>query len=143
VDVAGDVGRRTSLMLDRFGYPVISYHDETNNDLKLAHCNDPNCAGGDESIETVDTNGDVGHQMSLALDASGFPVIGYLGHPDDLKVMHCNDPDCSGGDELLRTVDSTGIVGVFTSLVLDASGHPVIAYYDYSNGNLKLAAWMG
>jgi hypothetical protein len=57
VDSGMNVGHETSLALDANGYPVISYYDDTNGDLKLAHCNDPNCAPGGDSIQTVDSAG--------------------------------------------------------------------------------------
>src|SRR5262245_31810660 len=96
-DTAGDVGEASSVALDAAGNPVISYRDTTHQDLKVMHCNDPNCAGGDESIESPDTAGFVGLYTSLALDAVGNPVISYLDNTNlDLKVMHCNDPNCAG-----------------------------------------------
>jgi hypothetical protein len=179
----GPVGAYSSLALDANGYPVVSYWDSSANDLRILHCNDPNCSGQDESITVPDTNG--GTHTSLALDASGFPVVAYnsasvgglailhcndpnceggdesiaLGAPGGrqwmsieldasgypvvsassgfaLQVLRCNDADCAGGDESLVNVDaSPGNVGQYSSLELDASGFPVISYY-YHNGTL-------
>jgi hypothetical protein len=129
----------SSIALDAAGNPVVSYRDTTNQNLKVLHCNDPNCAGGDESIESPDTAGFVGLYTSLALDADGNPVISYLDNTNlDLKVMHCNDPNCAGGDESIASPDTVGNVGYSTSLKLDADGNPVVAYHDQSNGYLKL-----
>ncbi|MBN1384538.1 MAG: gliding motility-associated C-terminal domain-containing protein [Elusimicrobia bacterium] len=43
----------------------------------------------------------------------------------------------------LQTVDSTGDVGAWTSLVFDSNNHPHISYYDEGNKDLKYAAWTG
>ncbi|MGH9116872.1 MAG: hypothetical protein ACRD0A_03020, partial [Acidimicrobiales bacterium] len=48
-----DVGRYSSLKLDAFGNPAISYVDDTDANLKLARCNDANCEGGNEPLVTV------------------------------------------------------------------------------------------
>ncbi len=145
-DTIGDVGSNTSSVLDAAGHPVISYFDVDNWDLKVIHCNDPNCAGGDESITSPDTASDVGLTSSLTLDGSGNPVVSYYDHGnDDLKLLHCNDPNCAGGGESITAPDTAGDVGNSSSLELDSSGNPVVSYHDgpddgvpVSENNLKV-----
>jgi hypothetical protein len=134
----GDVGPYTSLKLDAAGYPVVSYYDATNDDLYLMHCNDPNCAGDDESIVVQHTTGDVGRYTSLELDASGYPVVSYHDETNgDLKILHCNDVNCAGGDESLTNPHLTSNdIGEYTSLELDSLGRPVVSYYFNTSDDL-------
>ena len=55
------------------------------------------------------------------------------------KLAACADATCSSGSITIRTIDSTGVVGRYTSLALTTTGVPVISYYDTGNGDLKLA----
>ena len=138
VDTGGMVGEGASLAIGADGLPVISYRDITNNALKVARCNDPACAGGDETLSTV--VGDVGHVTSIAIGADGLPVIGYYDATNvDLKVAKCNDPACAGEDETLSTVDDVGDVGLTISVAIGADGLPVISYFDDTNDDLKVA----
>ncbi len=52
-------------------------------------------------------------------------------------VAKCGNASCSS--VTLRTLDATGDVGRFTSITIGADGFPVIAYYDYTNEDLKVA----
>jgi hypothetical protein len=135
-----NVGQFTSLRLDGSDVPVISYYDQTAGALRLAHCNDLDCAGA--SISTVDDQNDRGQYSSLALDTHGNPVISYYDATShQLVLAHCNDVDCVGGDDAPATPVDTGEagnVGQYSSLALAGDGSPVIAYYNATDKDLKL-----
>ena len=138
VDSAGYVGAHTSLAIGTG--PAISYYDIANGDLKLAYDrNDNGHYQGAGEIITVDSAGYVGEYTSLAFGSG--PAISYYDWSNgDLKLAYDrnNNGDFADADEII-TVDSTGNVGMYTSLAFDASGRPAISYYDVSNGDLKLA----
>lgn len=143
-DTAGFVGEFTSLALDADGYPVVAYRalrlDPSGwmGDLRILHCNDPACAGGDDSITTPDAGGDVTH-VSVQLDAAGFPVVAYRDQQVAvLKLLHCNDRDCAGGDESITVADANGDSGYDVALDLDGDGFPVIAHHESPLNNFRL-----
>jgi hypothetical protein len=133
--------RVESLQLDRDGMPVVAYVVD-GRELSLAHCNDPNCVGGDESVVTVAANT---AGSSTALDSAGNPVIAYVDATNPverkLTLVHCNDPDCAGGDESTAVVEDGGRQGTGLtepSMVIDNAGQPVIGYYDETDERLAL-----
>jgi hypothetical protein len=152
VDSPDDVGYYTSIVVDANGDPVISYYDWTSEDLKFAVCDrsastNGNCdQTGDWSTTTVDSAGQVGEYTSIAVDSNGDPMISYYdGSTQDLKFAVC---DLSGstngncdqtGDWSAATVDSAGMVGMYTSIAVDANGDPMISYHDGSTQDLKFA----
>ncbi len=137
---AGPGGVDASVAISAADLPMISHY--YGDDLYLTRCGDAACDAA--FLTPIDTTGNVGQFTSLALDASGKPVIAYFNlSKEDLKLVHCGVQTCASGN-VLSTVDSVdgGAVGTFTSLVLNSMGNPVISYYDYnvtSDSVLKIA----
>ena len=46
LDSTGNVGYESSITIGADGFPIISYHDLTNQDLKVAKCGDASCSPG-------------------------------------------------------------------------------------------------
>ena len=90
---------------------------------------------------TVDNTADDGDYMAMAIGVDGLPIIAY--HElnsgiDYLKVMHCNDAVCAGGDETITSVDggSGNLVGTYPTVTIE-NGLPFISYYDITDGNIN------
>ncbi|KKK57283.1 hypothetical protein LCGC14_3056020, partial [marine sediment metagenome] len=128
-----------------FEQEVISYYDATNKTLKVGSCqgNVNGCNRREFSpsvVSTIDDAGDVGQYSSIAIGDDGFPVISYYDEGNgSLKVAKCFSEYCTGGNEKINFADTSVGVGQFTSIALGANGNPVIAYYDFANGNLKVS----
>ena len=76
-------------------------------------------------IESVDSDGYVGQDTSLALDGAGRPHIGYLG----LYYHRLKYAWFDGWSWRIETVDhSSYLYGYSISLALDGSGRPYISY---------------
>jgi hypothetical protein len=140
VDRDGQVGWYSSLQLDG-GNPVISYYDVGSGALKLATCTAA-CATPAPTwvIKTIDSSSaDTGRFPSLQLNG-GNPVIGYRDRTNgDLKLATCTAACATAASAwVITTVDSAGDVGRFVSMQLNGD-RPVIAYFDFTNGTVKLA----
>ena len=95
----------------------------------------------DWHIEIVDSEGNVGSDLSLALDCKGKPHISYSNNTDgadyNLKYAYYD------GTWHNETVDSSGIIAWCTSIALDSQGNPHISYIDRDNYDLKYAYYDG
>ena len=119
------------------GLGLISYFDETNDDLKVAHCSNTNCTAA--TITSLDTTGLVGYKTSVTIGADGLGLISYYdASNDDLKVAHCSNTNCTAAT--ITALDTTGNVGLYTSITIGADGLALISYLlDDTNDDLKVA----
>jgi LPXTG-site transpeptidase (sortase) family protein len=143
IDTIGYYIDNSSIALNSSGNPVISYYDATNEDLKLAICGNATCTSG-KTITTVDDYLYAGQMSSLALTSSNLPIISYsrrttssMFSTSDLMLAECWDATCTS--KTITSIDTPGDVGDYSSLKLNGSQDPVISYYDWDNGDLKLA----
>jgi len=137
IDSASYVGEYTSLAIGADNNPVISYHDVSNGDLKVVKCSNAICGSFNPPV-TLDAMGIVGEYTSLAIGADNNPVISYHDVTNgDLKVVKCSTASCSSFNPPV-TLDTTGIVGWYTSLAIGADDNPIISYFDLTNANLKV-----
>ena len=92
-------------------------------------------------INTIDSNGFVGKETSIALDANDNPHISYV----DSSNLALKYAAFNGSTWDIETIDGTGELGSITdiSIAIDAEGHPHISYHDDTNDYLKYAAFNG
>jgi hypothetical protein len=138
VESTGDVGEFASLAVGTDGNPVIAYYKRSTGDLRVARCNDPACAGGNEKRSTVASTGDVGQWASLGIGLDGRPAVAFYDVTlHVLKLARCNDAACTGGNERVTTLDAAGDAGQYASLAIGVDGVPLVAYL--GAGNVKVA----
>ena len=82
------------------------------------------------NVAQLDT---AGYYTSLAIGTDGYPVIGYVGPGNILKVIKCSNSSCTSFSS--TTVDTAGY---YTSLAIGTDGYPVISYQGPGNA-LKVA----
>ena len=141
VAAAGTPGRWSSLTYTRGGIgPYIVFKD--GNFLKLVTCG-VDCGAGAGASARLDFSLGDEYCASIALDAGGFPIMSYYhSGSDDLRVVRCLTFTCLSGSETIFTVsivDRAGDVGKYSSIAIGSDGLPVIAYYDATNQDLKVA----
>jgi hypothetical protein len=134
VDTAGAVGLGTAIAIGFDGLPLIAYFDNSNADLKTAHCSTPSCSVA--RLSSIDTFGGPGDFPSVAIGTDGLGLISYQDASGSLSVMHCSDAECSTA--IRNTPDPSVFVGG-TAITIGTDGLGLIAYYDATNMDLKVA----
>lgn len=145
--VPSTVGGDPDLAIGADGNPVISYFDEDDAALKVAHCTDPACDDA-PTITLIDdvSTADNGRYSAIAIRPDHYPVIAYqhraLGGAggSGLRVAECTSADCSG-EVRLYTLDFRAgeISGVEPDVAIGSDGGAAISYYDTTTTSLKLA----
>jgi hypothetical protein len=132
---------QTSIQLDLQDQPRISYYREEYADRHIAR--DLKYAffdGKDWYIQTVDHRGGTGRWNSIALDSAGRPYISYsITTPGNLGLAYLEQAywDLSLADP--PTLQSKRNLDGASSLALNSSGEPHIAYIDASHRSINYA----
>jgi hypothetical protein len=96
----------------------------------------PKCSMSARLTHGADRGRFVSADKRIALNNRPF-VAFYNADSGDLEAIDCRDPGCSSADS--RILETVGDVGAGTATTIDpVSGLPHIAYYDVSNGDLRL-----
>lgn len=133
IDAPGYVGTYSSIAVPSDGLPVISYFDETNNQLKVAKCANSFCTAT-SSVTPVDSGG--AYFTSVAVPAGGTPIISYLSvAPIRLKVVKCGTASCASGNTVTVVDPGPTAIGFsHTSIKIPSDGLPVLSYSFQVNG---------
>jgi hypothetical protein len=139
VESGADTGDFSYIAVDPNGDPMVSYLDWPSGDLKFAWC-DMSATDCDAPADwttkvIVDSDGNMGHYTSIAVDPNGDPMISYQDATSyNLKFARCDMSATGGCDETsdwtpnIVTVDSADLVGYYTSIAVDGDGNPMISY---------------
>ena len=131
VDSAANVGTDTSIEIGVDALPLITYFDDSTDDLKVVHCTNTSC-GTNDTPRVLDAGGSVGKQTSLVIGPDGYPAVAYfdIGN-QDLKFVRCTAIDCSTNSSVRILADiSSNFQNARISAAIGADGLPVIAYMD-------------
>jgi hypothetical protein len=136
VDASESVGAGTSIAVDSYGYPHISYYDLKYGNLKYAKWTG---SAWDIAAPLDDGDGaEVGSWSSIGIDSNGHPHISYIDFTHgDLKYAMWNGTAWS-----IETIHSAAAAGQ-TSIVLDSTDHPHISYIRETVGWLSYGVWGG
>ena len=136
VDASESVGAATSIALDSYGNPHISYYDLKYGNLKYAKWTG---SAWDIAAPLDDGNGaEVGSWSSIDIDSNDHPHISYVDFTHgDLKYAMWN-----GTTWAIEAIHSAAAASQ-TSIALDSADHPHISYIRETVGWLSYGIWGG
>lgn len=127
-------GVYNAITIDGRGHPVIVFHDDTFDDLRVIICYDRECSGYYGALY-LDSTGDVGKFASATTGTDGYLVAAYRDATNDaLKVIKCNDAWCTQSLNNITTVyTGTNVATAGTSITINQLGFPIIAFNEGSD----------
>lgn len=127
--------------------PIVTFRDFSTSSpaLKIAVCMQfcADAFNSQWSVRTIDAAGIPGRNSTVKI-VNGVPVVTYYDDAlKDLKYAVCTQ-NCLTDSAAwsITTIDSTGDVGSQSSMLV-VNGVPMVAYYDATNQDLKLAVCTG
>lgn len=135
IEIVGTGNRQTSIDLDALGNPHITYISGSGSEAQVMYAR---WTDSEWIIDAVDTVGAY-CDSSMKLDASGNPHISYTVYDYDAINKNLYYARWTGMTWETEAVDSGDWTGYYNSLEIDSAGNPYISYYDYPDGDLKLA----
>lgn len=126
----------------RDGYPIAVYYSPDKK-IKYIKCNNSFCSSYfDTAVDSLGSGDGRTWDKSpdIARGSDGFSIISYYDNSadrKDLKFIKCNNDDCTNRSTTI--IDSEGDAGLFSSIAVGIDGFPIISYYDWDKGDLKVA----
>jgi hypothetical protein len=148
VDSTNDNGYYSAIALGPDGNLVIGYNGD-GVDCSYLECHlrfaryvgtgGTGCSSSAWSCVAVDSTGNVGRYVSLAIGTDGFPVMSYKDVTNGyLKFAKCANLSCSS--VVTSTVDSaSSLSGFLGSVAIGSDGYPAISYFDNTIYTLRFA----
>ena len=128
--------------------PVFSYIDHTNDTLRYARCRDSDCSGliDREVVDDGDLALGFDDSTSIGVRPDGHAVIAYqkdlsmIGGRTGLYVAECGNERCNSVNVERIELSGEGLItGIDADLAIDGEGAAIVAYFDQSALDIKLA----
>jgi hypothetical protein len=130
-DPHNGVGQWNSITTGDDGLALLSYNDQPDGSLRVAHCSDLTCSSA--TTTTIDTVG-VGGYTSIAIGADGLGVVAnekIASASEAVKVAHCSNVVCSTAT--VATLEAApNVFG--TALTIGVDGLPLVGYWKQNSG---------
>ncbi len=139
VDSIGIVGRYANMAIGSDGLPVIAYYDDSNDRIKVAHCNNASCTSSTTSVVDATVGNFITwqHGIRIIIGGDGLPFLAYH-HPATgrIGIAHCSNVACTSST--ISTLDARpGLAGAEPGLTLGSDGFPFITHGDSSSNERR------